>query len=744
MDRIANTEAIASTRIVVDVLAPQTSFAVQGTSAQVSGALFARLGSTAAISAFDFNVGTAPAAGVARINAYVDGTPSAHEGGAANLVLAEGPRLIEWTAVDRVGNASLASRTTVYVDGTAPVSTAAIIGAGRTEPSGRLVIAAGSSVTLTAADSTIGGAASGGESITFTDGQGTAVSSASPATLNLPAGVNNVVYSASDRLGNAALASLLTVVVDTSAPAIAAVSPSAGADFLAGRDLIGIAFTVADDYDNAPAVTASLIQTVDLGGSRGTLPAAVVVQTGQSVDPAALDDGMWRLQVLATDFLGNAATVYGGEFKVTYLYTAISTKAAGGTPELQASATAPFTLAEPEAALSAAAVAAATSQHLELLTDLYALRPGAAPVAAVLRYSAPEGYPTAAFIFNGTAWSSTTLAQVSSPSGAFLEARLSTTAPVVLATLADVGRPPVATDDVAQTDEDTAVEVAVLANDSDPNGDTLSISAIEAPANGTAAVQGSSIRYTPNPDFNGADSFGYTVTDLREGTVSARVAVTVLAINDAPVAVADAAYTPEDTQVALSLLANDQDVDGDTLALSAPAHSNRGGTLTVQGTSLLYMPPVNFFGTDSFPYSATDGLLAASTSVTVVVGSVNDLPTAVADSGATPEDTAVLVSVLENDYDLDGDTLTLTSAGPLSAHDGTVAIAGDAIRYIPAADFFGTDSFTYTVTDGTATASAQVSVTVAPVDDPPVAMADSAMTQEDNSVSIAVLGDRKS
>ncbi|TPW18257.1 MAG: hemagglutinin/hemolysin-like protein, partial [bacterium] len=236
-----------------------------------------------------------------------------------------------------------------------------------------------------------------------------------------------------------------------------------------------------------------------------------------------------------------------------------------------------------------------------------------------------------------------------------------------------------------------------------------------------------------------ADSFGYSVTDLREGTATARVSVTVRPVNDAPVAVADSSSTAEDTPVSITVLANDYDVDGDSLTLSAPSMTAQGGTVAVQGAAFLYNPPAGYFGLDTFLYTASDGALSASATVTIRVDSVNDAPVAVADSTATAEDTAVLVAVLANDYDLDGETLTVTAAGPLSVQGGTVTILGAQVRYDPPANFYGTDSFLYSVTDGTTTASAQVSILVASVNDAPVALADEASTAEDTPVSIGVL-----
>ena len=136
--------------------------------------------------------------------------------------------------------------------------------------------------------------------------------------------------------------------------------------------------------------------------------------------------------------------------------------------------------------------------------------------------------------------------------------------------------PPLAVDDAAQTAEDTPVFIDVLGNDSDPDGDTLTVVAVSAPAHGTAVVADTgAVVYTPEPDFNGSDRFTYTVGDGSGLTAQAAVAVTVLPVNDPPQAVDDAAETAEDVPVTIAVRGNDRDGDGDALALveaSAPAH----------------------------------------------------------------------------------------------------------------------------------------------------------------------------
>ena len=99
--------------------------------------------------------------------------------------------------------------------------------------------------------------------------------------------------------------------------------------------------------------------------------------------------------------------------------------------------------------------------------------------------------------------------------------------------------------DAATTAEDTAVSIAVLANDTDPDGDPLTVTGVGTPAHGSAVVNANgTITYTPAANYTGADSFTYTISDGQGGSATATVSVTVTAANDAPVAVNDAATTP--------------------------------------------------------------------------------------------------------------------------------------------------------------------------------------------------------
>ncbi|MCY3699875.1 MAG: tandem-95 repeat protein, partial [Gemmatimonadetes bacterium] len=318
--------------------------------------------------------------------------------------------------------------------------------------------------------------------------------------------------------------------------------------------------------------------------------------------------------------------------------------------------------------------------------------------------------------------------RASDPAGESAEA-------AVTVTVVNVNERPAAADDAATTDEDVAVEIDVLANDTDVEGTALRVSSVSAPSNGTAEVSAAGgVLYTPDANWYGTDSFAYEIDDGDGGTAEASVEVTVVPVNDAPEAAADAASTDEDVAVEIDVLANDTDIDGDSLRVSSVSEAANGTVAVTAGGGVRYTPAANWHGTDAFVYEIDDGAGGtASAEVEVTVLPVNDVPEAFGDAASTDEDAAVEIDVLANDTDADGDSLTVSSVSVPS--NGTAEIsAGGGVRYTPAANWYGTDAFTYEVDDGNGgTASASVEVTVLPVNDAPEAVDDVASADEDGS-----------
>ncbi|WP_299692465.1 Ig-like domain-containing protein [uncultured Tateyamaria sp.] len=308
--------------------------------------------------------------------------------------------------------------------------------------------------------------------------------------------------------------------------------------------------------------------------------------------------------------------------------------------------------------------------------------------------------------------------------------------------VAPQGDAPVTVDDTAETDEDTPVTIDPLANDSDPDGDPLEISGTPVAENGTVTVNpDGTIEYTPDPDFNGTDTITYIAEDPEGNQTEGTITVTVAPVNDAPDAVNDVAETDEETPVTIDVLANDTDVDGDDLTITAASVPTEQGTVDIVGNQLVFTPAEDFFGEATISYSIEDGNGGTDVAeVTVTVNNVNDDPVAVDDIAETDEDTPVTIDVLDNDEDADGDDLTILNA-TVPADQGTVEIVNNELVFTPAENFNGPATITYTVDDGNGgTDEGQALVNVGAVNDGPTANDDTETTDEDTPVTIDVIG----
>ncbi|PJJ58400.1 hypothetical protein CLV56_2651 [Mumia flava] len=302
----------------------------------------------------------------------------------------------------------------------------------------------------------------------------------------------------------------------------------------------------------------------------------------------------------------------------------------------------------------------------------------------------------------------------------------------VTVTVSNVNKAPTADDLSVTLAEDTSVEIALAGADAD--GDALTYSYTQ-PANGEVTGDGATVTYTPAADFNGEDSFEYTVSDGQaEATATVSITVTPVSDNTAPTAGDVAASTDEDTAVDITL--DGADADGDDLTYTYSQPSN--GSVTGEGPDVTYTPAADFNGEDSFSYTVSDGQEEASATVTITVAPVDDntAPTAGDVAAETDEDTAVDIAL--DGADADGDDLTYTYSQP---SNGSVSGEGATVTYTPAAGFTGEDTFTYTVDDGNGgTASATVTVTVNGVNAAPTADDVSVTVAEDSSVDIVLAG----
>src|SRR5439155_1761913 len=173
------------------------------------------------------------------------------------------------------------------------------------------------------------------------------------------------------------------------------------------------------------------------------------------------------------------------------------------------------------------------------------------------------------------------------------------------------------------------------------DGNALTFVILSGPTNGVLSAVNTNtgaMTYTPNTNYNGADSFTFLVNDGLANSATATVSITVTAVNDAPVANNQSVTTPEDTSTNLVLIGSDVEGPVTFAIMSAPAN----GALSLLNTNtgaVTYTPATNYNGPDSFRFTVSDGSLLATGLVSITVPPVNDAPLANNQNDTTLENT---------------------------------------------------------------------------------------------------------
>ncbi len=326
---------------------------------------------------------------------------------------------------------------------------------------------------------------------------------------------------------------------------------------------------------------------------------------------------------------------------------------------------------------------------------------------------------------------------------------------------------------ITNEDQPLTIEPAtLLGNDTDVDGDTLSIVSVQDAVNGSVALVNGKVVFTPAKDFNGTGSFTYTVSDGNGGTDTATVTVGVKPVNDAPV-VDSTSLTVAEESVGTNLgLQAPTDVDGNPLTITVTGLPTLGNVTLADGTAvsngqtltsaqlegLKYSAPADYTAgqtVGNFTYSVNDGTTSVNGQVSLGVTPVNDLPVVDSTSLTVDEESVGTDLGLKAPTDIDGDTLTITvtglpTLGSVTLADGTAVSNGqtltnaqlEGLKYNAPADYNAgqaVGSFTYSVNDGITSVEGKVTLGVTPVNDAPTAKDDSASTLEDNAVTIDVL-----
>jgi len=314
-------------------------------------------------------------------------------------------------------------------------------------------------------------------------------------------------------------------------------------------------------------------------------------------------------------------------------------------------------------------------------------------------------------------------------SDGFIESNSTT----VKITVSSINDPPTANPQSVVTDEDNAIDILLAG--ADVESDPLTFKITKNPVNGSTSGNPPNVKYKPNPDFSGTDSFTFVANDGKADSQTATITITINEINDPPTVKAVSVKTEEDTPVKITLTGSDPEGENLTFRVTQqPSHGALAGT----PPELTYTPQPNFNGNDSFTFVASDGKADGGTeTVSIAVNTSNDPPVASPQSITTDEDTIVKITLTGIDPDSDKLSFKVIK-NPLN---GVLSGTPPDVTYTPNPNFNGDDGFSFSVNDGVIDSKAEnVSIKVNPVNDIPVADAQSASTDENIPVNIRLSG----
>jgi gliding motility-associated-like protein len=290
---------------------------------------------------------------------------------------------------------------------------------------------------------------------------------------------------------------------------------------------------------------------------------------------------------------------------------------------------------------------------------------------------------------------------------------------------------PTANDDAFTTDEDITLNGEVGVNDSDPEGDTLTYQVVSSTTNGTLTLNSDgSFSYIPNAEYSGLDSFTYSACDSQGVCDNATVTITVVPVNDAPIAVDDNNSGAEEESVSGNVSPNDSDVEGDSLNFQLVSNPGNGTVTLSNDGSYTYTPNADFYGTDTFLYEACDASACDTAMVTIIIDNINDGVDAIDDLYTINQGETLNNDVSTNDVDVDNDPITYSVVDAPS--NGSVVLNSDGtFTYVPNSGYSGDDTFTYSMCDATQCDTALVFIEILPLNTEPVANGDSFSVNED-------------
>ncbi len=277
---------------------------------------------------------------------------------------------------------------------------------------------------------------------------------------------------------------------------------------------------------------------------------------------------------------------------------------------------------------------------------------------------------------------------------------------------------PVANNDTFTINKNNQVLLPVLSNDFDIDGDSLTITILIPPVNGTATVSGSQISYLSDFNYWGCDSLTYIICDSTNRCDTAVLVLSISNVNNPPVAANDTFSISRNNTATLPVLSNDYDPDGDPVTVNIlvnPLH----GSASVSNNQVVYTPNSNYQGVDSVKYIVCDTVGCDTAVLVIFVGNYNNGPVAIDDFYNIPSYVLTDLPVLSNDFEPHGGILTITIV--ISPANGTANVNGSVIDYTPNPFFIGLDSFTYIICDtANLCDTATVHITITGFNQPPI------------------------
>jgi len=311
-------------------------------------------------------------------------------------------------------------------------------------------------------------------------------------------------------------------------------------------------------------------------------------------------------------------------------------------------------------------------------------------------------------------------------------------------TTTTINHAPVTSNDRITLTNDASSYIFPLQNDSDSDGDTLSIKTMSGPTYGSARIISDRIYYTPKEDFVGTDLIRYQATDGQTLSRQATITITLTSpqsdsgdssdtsdttddedTTTAPVGVADFVYIDQNQEATIDVLSND--ISSGELSIKETTNPSHG-SIEIENDTIIYSPQTDYYGEDGFTYIPYDGINEGeATAVKITMQTTNQAPKGVEDSlTITQGESDVAIDVLANDTDADGDRLYVDKVS--QPQHGTTYIEDDKVIYSPTKTYYGEDSFTYTPYDGSAYGTAvEVSIEIV----------ESSATQESNHAPVA-------